>query len=244
MKRTPNRCNKKSVDEIDDLITEAISELHEDEMRKAYSEMEDDTVELSPEFHIRMEQLEGRLRRKYVMRKGLRLVLGTAACLACILFLARPDYAVNASKSFFTWFEDHVLIEFKAKNKTEESKEVRYLMTYLPDGYTMMDSDFGDGNGFAFYVNSQSECISFYYSNNDSSIYVDSEDATCEQIVAEDGRVIYSFRATDDAQGECIIWKSLDGLTVFTINLDADFDKDKLMKIIMGVCEDKKYFDE
>lgn len=239
MKRTPNRWNKKSVDEIDDLITEAISELHEDEMRKAYSEMEDDTVELSTEFHERMELLEGRLRRKYVMRKGLRLALGTAACLACILFLARPDYAVNASKSFFAWFEDHVLIEFKAKNQAKEPKEARYLMTYLPDDYTLIDSDYGDGNGFAFFVNSQNECISLYYSNNDSSIYVDSEDAMYEQIVAEDGRIIYSFRATDDVQGECIIWKSLDGLTVFTLNLDVIFEREELMKIISGVCEDK-----
>ena len=239
MKIMPNRWNKKNFDRIDDLITEAISELHEDETHKVYAEMGVDDIELSPEFHERMELLERRLRRKYVMRKGLRLALGTAACLACFFFLARPDYAVNASKSFFVWFEDHVLIEFKAKNQAKEPKEVRYLMTYLPDGYTLMDSDYGDGNGFAFFANSQNKCISFYYSNNDSSVYVDSEDATYEQIVAEDGSIIYCFHATDDAQGECIIWKSLDGLTVFTLNLDVIFKREELMKIIMGVCEDK-----
>ena len=238
MKIMPNHWNK-NADEIDDLITEAISELHEDETQKAYAEMGDDDIELSQEFHGRMELLERRIHRKHVMRKGLRLVMSAVACLACILFLARSDYVVNASKSFFAWFEDHVLIEFKAKNKTMESKEVRYQMSYLPDGYTLTDSDYGDGNGFAFFVNSQNDCISFYYSNNDSSIYVDSEDATYEQIVAEDGRIIYYFLATDDAQGECIIWKSLDGLTVFTVNLDATFEKEEMMKIIMGVCEDE-----
>ena len=232
--------NEKNVNMIyDELIAEAISELHEDDMQKAYAEMDDDSIEFSQKFYRCMERLENRIHRKCVTRKSFRMALGTAICLACVLLLARPDYVVNASRSVFTWFEDHVLIEFSPKNHSIESKEVRYHMSYIPDGYTLIELNNGDGDGFAIYKNSKNECISFYYSCHDPSIYVDSEDSMCEKMIMEDGCTIYYFHATDDAQEGSVVWKSLDGLTVFTMTLDTVFEKEELIRIIQGISEER-----
>ena len=212
-------------------ISSIISELHENELKSIYNSIKTDEIELSEGFHERMRLLEDKMRRRDHQKSALRVAIGMAACLTIVFVLLFPGYVVNASRSALEWFQDHVVLQFFAASKEDEI--IEYQLSYVPDGYVLLESNYEAKNGYCLFSNDRDEEISFYYVINDAALTLDSEEATFEEIMTDRGQVLYITKSENT--GVSMVWQSQDGSTEFTVNCDIVFSDEELLKIASSV---------
>ena len=222
------------------IICNIISDMHENELEKIYGEIVIDEIELSDGFHKKMQLLESKMHKRNHRKTVLRVALSAVACMTIVFLLVFPGHVASASRYAIKWFKDHIGLQFSASSPQIDA--IGYQLSYVPDGYTLQESDVGEKSGYYLFSNDRNEEMCFYYVYDDAAITMDYDDSLFQTLMFEDGRILYISKSENDIGGISVVWQSQDGSTEFTINSDALFTDEELIKIINGVETIEKLF--
>ncbi|MBR4732676.1 MAG: DUF4367 domain-containing protein [Lachnospiraceae bacterium] len=218
----------------EELLREAVSELYEKELSEINEyKMEEDEFSVSADFCGKIDKLGRRILRKKAKKKLIPYGLGVLICIIALSAMLYPERIARASHSVLSWFQDHASIQFKKQN--ENCNIAAYVLTYVPEGFTLLEEQQGGKSGFSIYVNSENEMLSFNYAPSDASINVNSENITYEEIKTEDGRMSFYFVSHGNIKETSFIWLSDDETTMFTINVDGEVNVEEMLKLREGV---------
>lgn len=182
---------------------------------------------LSEGFYRKLEGLAVQAERREKAWR-LRRFIAAAACIALLLFnLARPQSIAEACRAVAEWFDDHVSFQFQ--QDIGEVYVPEYEMSYLPEGYEVVESGYGNGIGFAVCNGN----LHFVYMVSDGQSNVNNEGVVYYELTTEDGTVLYCFESVEEGVLSSITWFSEDKTILF--GLDGDLPMEELLKIQEGI---------
>lgn len=161
--------------------------------------------------------------------------LGMLICIVTLSAMLYPERIASASHSVLAWFQDHASIQFKKQN--ENGSNVAYVLTYISEGFTLLEEQQGGKSGFSVYVNSENKMLSFNYAPSEASVNINYENSSYKEILTEDGKVFYYFVSQGNVKETSVIWLSDDETTTFTINEDGEMNIEEMLRLCGGVAE-------
>lgn len=210
-------------------IRNLISQIHEFETRQIPSEESlREQYKLSDLFFQKMELLMQKQEKKAKRKKRLRGLGAAAAVFLLLLLILRPQYFVEAGDTIIQWFSDHILFQFK--EDTGKTWIPEYEMNYVPEGYSLLESNYYEGmGGFDVYINQDEKSLYFEYGLIDAVLNVDNENKEYIKLKGKKGEVIYYLKTYDNNGESSIIWINHDKTIKF--HLSGTLSEKELLNI-------------
>lgn len=172
------------------------------------------------------------------------ILLQRIACIFMIVVVACSTWLtidVQARTAFLNWIrEEYENFFVYRQNKTEQSteREMDYCLSWLPDGFTLNDVYELAGSTIQTYKHDEKQQIFFSYSKNGDYVnyFVETSQATVLPVMIGEIEADF-YRANDNNITNVLVWKSADGVTLFSIS--AFSEQDELIKMAEGVVKQK-----
>lgn len=172
---------------------------------------------LSDLFFQKMESLIRKQEKKVKRRKRLRGLGAAAAAFLLLLLILRPQYFVEAGDTIIQWFSDHILFQFQ--EDAEKNWIPIYEMNYVPEGYSLSESNYYEGmGGLDVYINQDEKHLYFEYGLIDTALNIDNAEKEYIKLKGRKGEVIYYLKSYDNNEESSIIWASQDKTMKFHIS--------------------------
>lgn len=199
-------------------VRDLVCQIHEFEIGQIPpAELLREQYKLSDLFFHKIESLMRKQEKKAKRRKRLRGLGAAAAVFLLLLLILQPQYFVEAGDTIIQWFSDHILFQFQE----EAGKHwiPKYEMNYVPEGYSLYESNYYDGmGGLDVYINQDGKYLYFEYGLIDTVLNVDNEEKEYIKLKGRKGEVIYYLKANSDNEESFIIWVNQDKTVKFNIS--------------------------
>lgn len=224
---------KRKNDEVQ--MKEWVHKLHEAELENLPDKEElQEKYQLSDAFYARMEKLLKRQKKKEVRIRLKHGIAVAAAIAAAVCLIVKPTIAVQAGDVLIRWGENLVTFVFSPDANSSQAKA--YKLTYVPDGFKLVDCGhdgvFGD---IEYEIGNHS--ILFYYGEDTERIQMENENLTQSIKIMDNGVSVYYMKSKKNGGASAFIWKSEDGNTNFLIAADLPYEE--LKAVYDGIKEIK-----
>lgn len=202
-----------------------------------HASLPEEAHEFSQKYRNAVRQMESRSRHP-AWTAGLRRV---AVVLLVLLGLGGGWLTVDAQarEIVFGWISEKVsgAYHYSFFGSQRSSTNVRFILTEIPDGYTLFDQLEGDGYRTELYVDDDGQILSFEYTSDpDSLVGVISGDIEKETILINGIPADY-YQSEQASTSNTLVWKDVDSGTLLA--LSGFFDKDDLIQYAENVKPQK-----
>lgn len=165
-----------------------------------------------------------------------------AACFVLVVVLASGTWLTvdaEARSAFFAWVREQyeAFVEYRFIGKTPQKNEVvDYELTWLPEGYSEIESHILAGSSITVYRSESGKIIQFSYSYGEDSTSLFVKSNYSKIIPIELGNVVAEYYvAENQSDANALAWMSEDGETMFC--LTAYEPKEVLVKMAESVTK-------
>lgn len=217
---------------FDFVLTEALKEYVEMELKEVDELVMEEPHEFSPQFEKKMRKLINSVGRKENIENCKRIAGKTIVSLAImgsLLFgglLTQPEVFASVQNVFRSVFEKYDKYEYVGEELTFENFDNSIRFGYVPDGYYLSEGHYSLFDVVLFYTNKTNE-ITFEYGIADGTIsYYDNEHNSYE-IFYLNGIEYHYYESNDIDFDNKLIWYK-DG---YIFGIYAHLSKDEIVKI-------------
>lgn len=193
--------------------------------------------------HVFSDRFEDRIRRNIIVstnaykkkrRRRLLIFALSVVVFASLTFVYSPEVRAKATKFLKYFLGDDVIYEF---DSSLPESTYKYVITDLPEGYTIISESFDGIIGTGVYGNDSNIVILMYESIAEQGKIEVYASGNPGEINIIDGVTYEYFEGVSPGEQNTIVWTNPDETVLFT--LSSDFDLEKMVKIAESVEKEK-----
>ncbi len=227
--------NNESKNKIFDVVmTEALKEYMDTELKQMNELAKADTCEFSDKFKRKVRRIENSIGRADRVKKGGIVILKTLVTAAAVfgiifgMLLTQPEVFAAVQKTIRTVFGEYDKIEYIDEATAALNDDIR--LGYVPEGYYLSKGTYTPIDVVLTYTNRTDDIRLEYGFANGAVAHIDNEHSEYEQF-SSDGIEYHYYKSTVDSYLDILTWDKNGYLFVLTAHLS----KDELIKIAENI---------